>query len=513
MFYKWWGVGLLALVGCGGHHLGDERDPTARVPGPDGKADAPWYAQPMWISLRGWVSYKDHQGSGPLANARVTIDGRRTAITDAQGYYVISKFFLQPVPGLSQGHHVIFASAPTYRTKVVRHTLGTLASPTSNDAACSPPCYQQNFHLKGQLLTGAFDNSIEAADKDVSLVADLDKDYVDDYVEDWLAERYAPIVHHGWGESNYPASVDWFLPYTRLMYYDDECDGWSGDLHATLRVAPTQAELTNYYWDDSCDSIERVYSAGTRSLHKQKTFYLADVGDEFRDGASVDHWVTYVHSFGNTSGGVTLQYWRFYSYNDWVNNHGGDWEGVQLQLDHELKPESVAFLGHTGIARLSPLDVSWAGEHFRAWSDEGGHASEPTPLYDLAYTPWGFVLRERPTTRQETWSGGRVVSFDGTDLGVGGGLRNMGEKRAPRNGQWFIQYSGLWGSPGVLFGTGGYWGPAFNETAARCIRPGLNTSDTDKCEGVPLYHTAWCHGMAPQLLDTSNECYADYASR
>ena len=33
------------------------------------------------------------------------------------------------------------------------------------------------------------------------------------------------------------------------------------------------------------------------------------------------------------------------------------------------------------------------------------------------------------------------------------------------NGQVFLQYSGIWGSPGFLFESSGYWNLAFNETA------------------------------------------------
>ena len=57
-------------------------------------------------------------------------------------------------------------------------------------------------------------------------------------------------------------------------------------------------------------------------------------------------------------------------------------------------------------------------------------------------------------------------------------LLNVGEKEAPLNEQLFIAYSGLWGSPGLLYMTSGYWGPAFNETNMR-----------------GKFVTAWCLGM------------------
>ncbi|MBI4511339.1 MAG: hypothetical protein HY698_17025 [Deltaproteobacteria bacterium] len=93
-----------------------------------------------------------------------------------------------------------------------------------------------------------------------------------------------------------------------------------------------------------------------------------------------------------------------------------------------------------------------------------------------------------------------------------GGLLNVGEKSRPRNGQVFIRYSGLWGSPGTFFGTSGYWGPAFNETAAKCGP----SSDHENCAGR-VFHTAWCAGMAGNSsfspLDLNIECYADASAQ
>jgi hypothetical protein len=67
----------------------------------------------------------------------------------------------------------------------------------------------------------------------------------------------------------------------------------------------------------------------------------------------------------------------------------------------------------------------------------------------------------------------------------GGKLLNIGEKCTPLNGQWFIRYSGLWGSlskapqilppsvialiPQLYFISSGYWNPAFNETGMRTV--------------------------------------------
>ena len=92
--------------------------------------------------------------------------------------------------------------------------------------------------------------------------------------------------------------------------------------------------------------------------------------------------------------------------------------------------------------------------------------------------------------RQETWSGGRVVWPDGR-VATGGGLMNIGEKSSPLNGQLFVRYSGLWGSPHRFYSSSGYWGPAYNETSMRA-------------DG---FNTAWCAGLAG-ALDPARECWA-----
>src|SRR5262249_4823759 len=112
-----------------------------------------------------------------------------------------------------------------------------------------------------------------------------------------------------------------------------------------------------------------------------------------------------------------------------------------------------------------------------------------------------------------TWTGGSVLRWDSTVVGPSGGLRNLGEKTRPRNGQLFVQYSGLWGSRGRLFLTSGYWGPAFNETGATCedgslayrsyLRPRAERAD---CGRIRI--NAWCDGVDPAKLDTRRECYA-----
>jgi hypothetical protein len=334
-------------------------------------------------------------------------------------------------------------------------------------------------------------------------VTDEDRDGLDDAVEDQLAERYAPVIHHGERETDYPVSVEWLLQRTALRIHDRS--GREADDRLVASPPLTQAALLGRSFVAGGSTI---VSDGTRSRCKEATFYLADVADAARRGAHDDvrQWVTYVHSFPNTRGGVTLQYWRLYAYNTarlllFRGGHGGDWEGIAVHLDSALRPATVAFLDHRGIGRTS-TDLRWEGSHPLVWSEEGGHASLPDPA----------GMSSRRFTRQETWTSGRVTSAAGASLGSGGGLVNVGEKLHPRNGQVFVRYSGLWGTPHRLFITSGYWGPAFNETAAACpdgraaYGYGVTCNAASRCPRI--FHTAWCDGMDPARIDLARECVA-----
>jgi hypothetical protein len=90
---------------------------------------------------------------------------------------------------------------------------------------------------------------------------------------------------------------------------------------------------------------------------------------------------------------------------------------------------------------------------------------------------------------------------------------NVGEKSRPRNGQVFVQYAGLWGRPGRLFITSGYWGPAANETGATCAdgQPAYRAllqypAAHESC--APIFIRAWCDAMAGSTADLARECRA-----
>jgi hypothetical protein len=328
---------------------------------------------------------------------------------------------------------------------------------------------------------------------------DADEDGLVDSCEQFLAETFSPVTYHSSDESNYPTNVDWFLRRTDLFFYDDDC---TPDLNRRVTELTSQEDLLWWEIARGCGAQNVVSSDGTRSNAKQRTFYLEDVPPPMRRGSTDSRaWTTYFHAYREPGGGVVIQYWRFYAYNDAANDHGGDWEGVHVALDGNLQPRQVGFLGHSDIQFVQWSNLQVDGTHPWVFSEGGGHASSwsgadidsrgcpPAPGMRCVVDP------NNPATfiRQETWTGGEVRWFDGR-VTPGGQLLNVGSKTRPLNGQVFVQYSGIWGSPGTFFGTSGYWGPAFNETGMR--RDG--------------FITAWCNRMggAP-----AGECYPRATSR
>ena len=327
--------------------------------------------------------------------------------------------------------------------------------------------------------------------------ADGDGDLLLDACEQAIAERFAPVIYHSSDETNFPTNVDRVLAASTLYFYDDAC---GPDLVSPVRASPSQPSLLGWVIDESCGDRARVRSDATRSQRKQRTFFLGDLPDEQRAGSrDTREWTTYVHVYPDAIGGVTVQYWRLYAYNDAVNDHGGDWEGFHVVVDEELRPVAVRLMGHASLEEL-PFDaLEREGTHVRVFSEGGGHATRAagTGIRARGCEAARCVIDPndpRTFIRHETWPGGRVT-FPNGRRSAAGVLLNVGSRVKPLHGQEFVRYSGLWGSPGFLYGTSGYWGPAFNETGMRG-------------DG---FITAWCAGMAGTHLEA--ECYAKDVSR
>jgi hypothetical protein len=457
------------------------------------------------LSLCGRVT---RAGCGqPASGVTIALSAQVETITDGDGYFEIIGATVTKPAGIPPGTLIVTAVAENYRTKMIRLTVDGVnrrpLTPARNRAGVQCPRIDfQVSAIPAPPNEGDYTEAIDAADAAVGTVTDEDRDGIDDVCEDWLAERFAPILHHGDRETNYPVSVDWWLARTDLSAVDSK-----GNRRRKVSAPISQKQLIEQSLRSG--NVDDLSSFDTRSRVKEVTFYLENVAPQFREGQKNEPnaWITYVHCFANELGGVTIQYWRCYSWNQatflgFDFSHGGDWEGIAVHLNAHFKAEKVSFLDHSGIA-YERADVQWEGTHPNVWSEEGDHSS-----YSNSKN-----LKSSRFIVQETWTDGRVIWWDGLSRGNSGGLVNIGEKTNPRNGQSFVEYSGLWGAAKRLFLTSGYWGPAFNETAAQCadsseaygptLRPRAKSLGCGK-----IFMKAWCDGMNRQLLDLNCECYA-----
>jgi len=271
-----------------------------------------------------------------------------------------------------------------------------------------------------------------------------------------LAEKYAPVVYYDAHEVNRPADVDWFLGLTNLWYFDARTN-----LRLPIKHAPTPKELNWLQKGIQQGEPKRDFSADSfdwRDPKRQSTFFLETVSEELRKGCNPEKWNTYYHAYPNTSNGITIQYWRFYAFNSGflgLGDHGGDWECAQVVLGADDKPISLRLLGHRDITVVNWKCVHCEKEtHPVIVATRGSHTSEIPKSNEQLST---MIRHESHTNGQVTFPDGRTVT--------GGALFNLGEKGKPASEKvYFVNYSGLWGSPNTLWLNNGYWGPAFNET-------------------------------------------------
>jgi hypothetical protein len=263
---------------------------------------------------------------------------------------------------------------------------------------------------------------------------DADRDGLPDSLESALAARYAPAVVLAPNERNRPASVGWLL----------------------ARVAPsgTSAAAAAH------GLLTGRFEIGGRAF-----------SDEVRAGSGDPRdWVTYVHVYPRIDGGISLQYWFFYPYNEapvFLFNHEGDWEHITVELGANGVPRSVDFAQHSnndpGVVRPW-RDVRRMGDHPIVLSARGDHASYP----DQATVSWF----DRVSSCRALEGCADLVWL----TWQGGGLTNVGERGAALGAGEALAYGGRWGSDGHLlrsqpaprspFQQRGFWSAGFDGLVA-----------------------------------------------
>lgn len=301
---------------------------------------------------------------------------------------------------------------------------------------------------------------------------DNDSDGIDDGTEADLATTYAPVLYMpnlitraeaGYGvqgDWSWPANVEWYLANTQMRFHHSNCPDHQILNVGTITTAnvTTQRHQRATSWLGCSHSGTTFGSNGDGGFDKDNAFFLQAVNDDLvhpgvRDASG---WKTYTHVYRNNIGGISIQYWFFYAYNDFIAafNHEGDWEHITVQLNSSQQPASLTYAAHHTPATWQPYQVTWYnGTHPQVWVADGSHASYASEgECDSAY-PEGTAQScwSNLDQRWFTWSGGK-----GYDRGLqGGGLVNVGEmpqagtSKRPMPGQEWIRFSGRWGEVGT----------------------------------------------------------------
>jgi hypothetical protein len=224
------------------------------------------------------------------------------------------------------------------------------------------------------------------------LVGDADHDGLPDILEAALAARFAPAVILDPQDNNRPISIPWLLG--KLDRRDPGQDGFP------IGLRPGSPDP--------------------------------------RD------WVTYVHVYPRTDGGINVQYWFLYAYNErWpFFDHDADWEHVTVLVDANGTPRGAFFAQHRnnnpGVFRPW-AELRKLGDHPIVLSARGTHASyadqQSLAWFESASACGGLEGCRDPIWR--TWEAG--------------GLVNIGERTAllgPAPVRDALAYAGRWGGAG-----------------------------------------------------------------
>jgi hypothetical protein len=197
--------------------------------------------------------------------------------------------------------------------------------------------------------------------------------------EQALAQRYAPVVRLveqpeecGPGEPYEPMDLDRLFGQSTVAL--------RGPWNATdlVKIAPTAKDIAGLY-----------------------EYHLDFPGNALDPGCDYERWsrritegsppTVYAHLATDPGlpGKVALQYWFFYTFNDFNNTHEGDWEMVQLVFDApdaaaalaQEHPAEVGYSSHEGAERAEwgedKLEVV-DGTHPVVYPAAGSHANKYT---------------------------------------------------------------------------------------------------------------------------------------
>lgn len=295
-----------------------------------------------------------------------------------------------------------------------------------------------------------FPNGVGAPDGGLPVFppTDDDQDGIPDGLEDYLAERFAPVLRlpPPDKEQNNPSSVDWYLERVHMRFDHPRCFD-----HEIIALGSVTQQNLSTQQHQQTNLICSHSGSMLTSDKRRPEFFLQPPDDKTHKGADPSEWRAYVHARRSSvlDRGYDVQFWFFWPYQDWVAsfNHEGDWEHITVSIDEKGALQKVWYAQHGGGAEIALGDVIWVDQtHPTVFTADGSHAS-----YVKAgkFTPF-------PGLDDHTYDTGPV--WDTRTQ-----LVNVGEIDKPSAGQDFIRYGGRWGEIGELDQTSGPLTPSVQD--------------------------------------------------
>jgi len=269
---------------------------------------------------------------------------------------------------------------------------------------------------------------------------DSDNDGISDSKEHQLASTYEPYLHFADGEKFFPTDANYHIENSELYMKED-------DTNTLIEQSPTAASIAQYTTED-------YFLNNTLGGFKE-------IAQDYKQRREILGDKIYAHVTSEASS-IVIQYWFFYAFNPGtLNQHQGDWEMIQIVLDHSTEtPQYAVYSQHHAGEMADWKDVEKVDDtHPRVYVALGSHAN-----YFRSYQ--GKLGTESDTV-------GNAYTLKPEDLEI----INLGEKGTgnhPSSQDW-LEFGGRWGNwdkrVDAHIGSAGPSGPGQGENAEKWLNP------------------------------------------
>lgn len=246
--------------------------------------------------------------------------------------------------------------------------------------------------------------------------------------EESLLEKYAPVLYFHPDELFFPTTIDAMLEESDLKVNNVTIDELP-----VLVDSLSSPDVTGEYYLDMVGA-----SGGLVVFGIPIDPFLVPESDRF----NIYPYIVYGRESEPDNMHIVLQYWFFYSYNDWNNKHEGDWEMIQIVLNKTNKnPLFATYSYHYEANTLTWSQIEISESHPKVFVANGGHASYWDTSNRRHHGFQEYISRDGPILSPE-------VNYTLIKIS---NLTN------------WVHFPGLWGEVGFNPGTSGPHSPANNQ--------------------------------------------------